>query len=128
LCRRHISSSGLASTATETAVFALFLPVQPSNWYYMVQMDFLAANHVRIVRLCGQAHHVVVFAMAQLSCYTRSRIGLRQHQTSLQLAYIKLPFHENCIILSYRGIQRHPWQRKICHRNPWRTKIRKLGG
>jgi len=31
LGRRHISTSGFASTATETAVFALFLPVQPSN-------------------------------------------------------------------------------------------------
>jgi len=27
LGRRHISTSGFASTATETAVFALFLPV-----------------------------------------------------------------------------------------------------
>jgi len=26
--RRHISTSGFASTATETAVFALFLPVE----------------------------------------------------------------------------------------------------
>jgi len=34
------------------AFFALFLPVQPSNRYLMVQMDFLAANHVRIVGLC----------------------------------------------------------------------------
>jgi len=32
----------------------LFLPVQPSNRYYMVQMDFLAAIHVRIVGLCSQ--------------------------------------------------------------------------
>ena len=47
--RRHISTSGFAYTATETAVFALFLPVQPSDLYWMVQMDFLAANHVRIV-------------------------------------------------------------------------------
>ena len=31
LGRRHISTSGFAATATETAVFALFLPVQPSN-------------------------------------------------------------------------------------------------
>jgi len=30
---RHISTSGFASTATETAVFALFLPVQPSDQY-----------------------------------------------------------------------------------------------
>jgi len=35
LGRRHISTSGFGSAATETAVFALFLPVQ------MVQMDFL---------------------------------------------------------------------------------------
>ena len=35
----------------------------------MVQMDFLAANHVHIVELCGQneAHRAVVFAIAQLS-------------------------------------------------------------
>ena len=54
LARRHISTSGFAATATETAVFALFLPVQPSNQYQMVEIDFLAANHVRIVGLCGQ--------------------------------------------------------------------------
>jgi len=30
---RHISTSGFAATATKTAVFALFLLVQPSNWY-----------------------------------------------------------------------------------------------
>ena len=30
---RHISTSGFAATAIETAVFALFLPVQPSNRY-----------------------------------------------------------------------------------------------
>ena len=33
LGRRHISTSGFAAMATETAVFALFLPVQPSNRY-----------------------------------------------------------------------------------------------
>ena len=33
LGRRHISTSGFASTATETAVFALFLPIQPSDRY-----------------------------------------------------------------------------------------------
>jgi len=33
LGRRHISTSGFASAATETTVFALFLPVQPSNRY-----------------------------------------------------------------------------------------------
>ena len=33
LGRRHISTSGFASMATETAVFALFLPVQPSDRY-----------------------------------------------------------------------------------------------
>ena len=31
--RRHISTSGFAATATAMAVFALFLPVQPSNQY-----------------------------------------------------------------------------------------------
>ena len=54
LGRRHICTSGFASTATETAVFALFLPVQPSDQYYMVQTDFLAAYHVRIGGLWGQ--------------------------------------------------------------------------
>jgi len=34
LLRRHISTSGFAFTAMETAVFALFLPVQPSDRYY----------------------------------------------------------------------------------------------
>jgi len=33
LGRRHISTSGFASTVTETAVFALLLPVQLSDWY-----------------------------------------------------------------------------------------------
>jgi len=33
LGRRHISTSGFASMATETAGFALFLPVQPSDRY-----------------------------------------------------------------------------------------------
>ena len=33
LGRRHISTSGFASTATEPAVFALFLPVQSSDRY-----------------------------------------------------------------------------------------------
>jgi len=33
-------------------------------------MDFLAANHVRIVGLCGQnkVHHAVIYVIAQLSC------------------------------------------------------------
>jgi len=53
LGRRHISTSGFAATATETTVFALFLPVQPNNHYWMVEIDFLAANHVRIFGLCG---------------------------------------------------------------------------
>jgi len=34
LGRRHISTSGFASTATETTVFALFLPIQPSDRYW----------------------------------------------------------------------------------------------
>jgi len=54
LGRRHISTSGFVTTATEAAVFALFLPVQPSNRYQMVEVDFLAADHVHIVGLCGQ--------------------------------------------------------------------------
>jgi len=33
LGRRHISTSGFAPTATETAVFASFLTVQPSDRY-----------------------------------------------------------------------------------------------
>ena len=59
--------------------------------------------------------------------HSQSKRPIRQHQTSLQLAYIKLPFHENCIMLFFRGIKRHPWRRKMRHRNPWGTKIRKLG-
>jgi len=54
LGRRHISASSFASTAIETAVSALFLPIQPSNRYLIAQMDFLAANHMRIVGLSGQ--------------------------------------------------------------------------
>jgi len=38
--RRHISTSGFASTATETAVFALFLPVQTSNQYRWYKWTF----------------------------------------------------------------------------------------
>jgi len=30
-CYSHISTSGFASTSTDTAVFALFLPVQSSD-------------------------------------------------------------------------------------------------
>jgi len=33
LGRRHISTSGFVSTATNMAVSALFLPVQPTRWY-----------------------------------------------------------------------------------------------
>ena len=54
LGRRDISTSGFAATATAMAVFALFLLVQLGNRYQMVQIDFLAANHVRIIGLCGQ--------------------------------------------------------------------------
>ena len=54
LGRRHFSISGFASTVTETAVFALFLPVQPSNQHYMVQTDFLASNRT--------VHHAAIFA------------------------------------------------------------------
>jgi len=36
LGRRYISTSGFAYTATDTAVFALFLPVQLSNRYSTV--------------------------------------------------------------------------------------------
>jgi len=39
----------------------------------MVQIDFLAANHVHIVRLCksvknAKAHRMDIFAIEQLSC------------------------------------------------------------
>jgi len=34
----------------------------------MVQMDFLAANHVCIVGFCGQVHRAVIFTIAQLCC------------------------------------------------------------
>jgi len=34
----------------------------------MVPIGFLAANHVRIVGFCGQAHRAVIFAIAQLPC------------------------------------------------------------
>jgi len=54
LGRRDISTSGFAAMATAMAVFALFLLVQPGNRYQMVQIEFLAAKHVRIIGLCGQ--------------------------------------------------------------------------
>jgi len=41
----------------------------------MVQMDFVAANHVRIVGLIDNLHHVVIFAIAQLSCCTWCRLS-----------------------------------------------------
>jgi len=73
--RRHISTSGFAATATETAVFAVFLPVQPSNQYKMVEIDFLAANHVRIVGLCGQNWNQTLgysFALRSVQAYVRN--------------------------------------------------------
>jgi len=93
---RHISTSDFASTATETAVFALFLPVQPSNRYYMVQMDFLTAHHVCIVGLCSYAHRAVIFAIAQLSCFIASR--------SQRVSLIVIPF---CLSVcrSFRDLQ-----------------------
>ena len=47
-----------------------FCPYSPAIGT-MVQVDFLAANHVRIVGLCGQtrAHRAVIFAIAQLSYF-----------------------------------------------------------
>ena len=33
------------------------------------KLDFLAANHVRIVGLIHKAHRAAIFAIAQLSCY-----------------------------------------------------------
>jgi len=35
----------------------------------MVQMEFLAANHVHVVGLIDKAHRTVIFAIAQLSCF-----------------------------------------------------------
>ena len=78
----HISTSGFASMATDMVVFALFLPVQPSNQYYMVQMDFLAANHVRIIRLIHKAHCAAIFAIAQLSCNIYCFLPFLLHQVS----------------------------------------------
>jgi len=67
-------------TATKTAVFALFLPVQPSDWYYVVQIDFLAANLVRIVGLCGQngnRTHVYSFTLRSVKACVRNISNLR---------------------------------------------------
>jgi len=36
------------------AVYALYLPVQHSYQYQMVEMDFLAANRVHIDGYCSQ--------------------------------------------------------------------------
>ena len=36
--RCHISTSGITATATETAVFAFFLPVQPIDWYCPINL------------------------------------------------------------------------------------------
>ena len=53
-------------------------PVHPSNRYQMVQIDFLAANHVCIFRLCDHAHRAVIFAIVQLSCsYQVSILSVR---------------------------------------------------
>jgi len=87
LGRRHISTSGFTSMATETAVFALFLPVYCPAIDTMVQIDFLAANHVRIIGLYksvknAKAHRADIFAIAQLSCCTSH--GHNQHATRRQ--------------------------------------------
>jgi len=37
-------------------------------------MDFLAADHVRIIGLCSQVHRMVIFAIAQLSCFKKQRL------------------------------------------------------
>jgi len=37
----------------------------------MVQMDFVAANHVRIAGLIDKAHRTVIFAISQLSFSTQ---------------------------------------------------------
>jgi len=56
----------------------------------MVQMDFLAANHVRIVGLCGHAHRAVIFVISQLSCdkWWTCKVGSsKTHPYCSMLAY-----------------------------------------
>jgi len=68
--RRHISTSGVASTATdsETAVFALFLPVHGTAQQSVLDgtnglSSFKPCAYCRIV------HRVDIVATAQLSCF-----------------------------------------------------------
>jgi len=43
-------------------------------------MDFLAANHVRIVGLCGQVHRAVIFAIARFFVYLDEMLPIRRFQ------------------------------------------------
>jgi len=74
LGRRHISTSGFASTATEMAVFALFWPVQPSNcnqWVCLREGRWRDSSQITAVGFScyiDKVHRVVIFAIAQFSC------------------------------------------------------------
>ena len=62
----------------------------------MVQMDFLAANHVRIVGLCksvknAKAHRADMFAIAQVSC-----IIVRQEDKA-KVRNVKVTPNEECV-------------------------------
>jgi len=61
----------------------------------MVQMNFLAANHVRIVGLIDNAHCAVIFAIAQLSC-----LLARRYQYSECTQYSCWPFARPSVGLS----------------------------
>jgi len=59
--RRHISTSGFASTVTETAVFVLFCPYSQAigtRWYkWTFQQQIMC-----VLSVCGQVHRTDIFA------------------------------------------------------------------
>jgi len=76
-------------------------------------MDFLAANHVCIVGLCGQVHHAVIFAIAQLSCTKRLLVlGFRHCSYAKILQLLKLESLEARhvkadLVLYYKTVHGH---------------------
>jgi len=70
----------------------------------MVQMDFLAANHVRIVGLCksvknAKAHRADIFAIAQLSCLSGDGI-IGTDKNTAQFFYVS-PGWEGIALFSH---------------------------
>jgi len=70
----------------------------------MVQMDFLGANHVRIVGLCkcvknAKAHRADIFAIAQFSCIPQwsDQYSNMSHRSGTYLDWVANWAFEGCI-------------------------------